>query len=106
MRPAHFGIRLTHLYDAITALERVDARPCVGEYLTIIHEAFYTSEMQHLEPGALSVVEGEIDALAAQDPITLVDSQQCADLLRRVDPTLHRYYLSSPGWTTFGLGGS
>lgn len=103
--PVNFSIRLRHLYEAIVALEDNGKRPLVSECRTMIADAFFTSEVRYLEPGALSIVEGELDVLAQEHPTSLMNSARCADLLRRADPTIYELYTRANGWPPADLGG-
>ncbi len=105
MHPVNFAIRLRRLYDTIVSLEDNGKRPLVSECRTMIADAFFTSEVRYLEPGALSIVEGELEALAQDHPTSLMNSARCADLLRRADPTIYELYTRANGWPPADLGG-
>lgn len=87
-----FAHRLQRLYMAIVDLEKAGERLTTGEYRQVVAGAFFTSEMMHCEPGVLSIVEAEIDALEQEQSSSLIPSARCADLLRRADPTVYRLY--------------
>ncbi len=93
--PASFPIRLTHLCDSIIELERIDCRPTTAEYHDLLATAFCSSDIHYLPQGGLAIVQSELLDLETEHPTTLIPSDRCADLLRRVDPLIHKYYTTS-----------